>query len=292
MAPKRIEVNMNTDAADILTDRSRTMADGQAELEFTGERIVPGKTDEALFREHEERYVFAAKYVSGKEVLDVASGTGVGTSFLRAAGARKARGVDVDPKAIAYARARYPDCEFEQGDAAHLRLADESVDVVVSFETLEHLNDQAKFLSECRRVLRPGGVLICSTPNRKVYGWYGTNPYHTHELTANGFAGLLAEEFDAVALFSQREKFYPVFVLRRIAWRFFTLLRLEEALSKLRGMNATNRSGRESFSIDGQDDPERVRPYRRTWLRQPMYLIAVSSCNGRWRPNLAGYERG
>lgn len=266
---------MNPNTTEVLTEGSRTITGGPAELEFTGERIVPGKTDEALFREHEERYAFAAKYVSGKEVLDVACGTGIGTSFLRAAGARKVWGVDVDPKAIAYARARYPDCEFEQGDAVNLRLADESADVVVSFETLEHLKDQARFLSECRRVLRPSGLLICSTPNRKVYDWYGTNPYHTHELTVRGFTDLLAREFDGVALFSQREKFYPVFVLRRIAWRFLALLRLEEAVRKLCGMNATNRSGRESFSID-ERDAKQVQPYRKSWLRQPMYLLALA----------------
>jgi 2-polyprenyl-3-methyl-5-hydroxy-6-metoxy-1,4-benzoquinol methylase len=70
------------------------------------------------------------------------------------------------------------------------------VDLVVSFETLEHLKDQKKFLKECRRVLRSHGIFICSTPNTTIYHLAGANPYHVHELTTTEFESMLEEEFD------------------------------------------------------------------------------------------------
>src|SRR6267143_674405 len=121
-------------AKGLIEESMTTLGAAVPDLEFTGERIVPGKTGEALFREHEERYVFAGQHVSGKDVLDVACGTGVGTSFLRGAGARRVWGLDIDPDAIAFAKARYGDCEFAESDATDLCLPDSSIDVVVSFE--------------------------------------------------------------------------------------------------------------------------------------------------------------
>jgi ubiquinone/menaquinone biosynthesis C-methylase UbiE len=243
-------------------------------LEFSGERIVPGKTAEALFREHEERYVLAGHYVSGKEVLDVACGTGVGTEFLRSAGARRIWGLDIDPGAIAYAQSRYAECEFAECEATNLCLSDESVDVVVSFETLEHLTDQRKFLGECWRVLRPGGMLICSTPNTTIYRWQGTNPYHVHELSTREFEDLLGSYFCELHLLSQTEQIYPVFVLKRIASRVLQRLKVKEAIKGILGMRAPCRCMRDEFSAEGAATCG-VLPYRRAWLVRPTYLIAV-----------------
>lgn len=273
---KRIEGNMNPDSADVLTNGRHAITDELPRLEFTGERVVPGKTVEGLFREHEVRYVFAVKYVAGKDVLDVACGSGVGSSLLRSAGARRVLGVDLDGEAVAYAKARYTDCEFELGDASNLRLADESVDVVVSFETLEHLNDQVKFLSECRRVLRPGGMLICSTPNRSFCGWYGTNPYHSREFRVREFVDLVGRQFCVAALFSQREKLYPAFVVRRVVARLLALLGIERLVKGALGINPTPSIGREEFSLAGDGDPREIRPYRESWLRQPTFLLVVA----------------
>src|SRR5579859_6468672 len=111
------------------------------DLDFTGERIVAGKTEAALFREHEARYVFAGQFVKGKEVLDVACGTGLGTQYLLKAGAARCQGIDIDPAAIAYANRAYGGCFFSCGDATEIGLADNSVDVVVSFETIEHVRN-------------------------------------------------------------------------------------------------------------------------------------------------------
>lgn len=246
----------------------------EPQLEFTGERIVPGKTTEVLFKEHEVRYVFAGRYVEGKDVLDVACGSGVGTDFLRRAGARKVYGLDIDPHAVAYARARYTDCEFAECDATDLSLPDESVDVVVSFETLEHLRDQERFLRECSRVLKPKGVLICSTPNTNVYRWYGANPYHMRELTPAQFRKAVEAHLSHVALFSQQVVFYPSYVLRRVSSWLLRCLKLTLTVNRLlgRGRSGTG-TMREEFVSGGASVD--VEPYRASWLAQPMYVIAV-----------------
>jgi SAM-dependent methyltransferase len=254
------------------------------DLEFTGERIVPGKTAERLFREHEERYGFAGSYVKGKEVLDVACGSGVGTDFLRRAGARKVFGFDIDPNVIAYAQARYTSCEFAKCDATDLSLPDGSVDVVVSFETLEHLRDQDRFLKECSRVLRPQGILVCSTPNTNVYRWYGTNPYHVREFTPEQFRKALESHLDQVSLFSQQVVFYPSYALRRICSTFIPQLRLTPRIKRLlRRGPLVPAMMREEFLAEGIVAD--MKPYRASWLVQPTYVIALgrkSECADRF----------
>jgi 2-polyprenyl-3-methyl-5-hydroxy-6-metoxy-1,4-benzoquinol methylase len=245
-------------------------------LEFTGERIVPGKTSEDLFREHEERYVFAGRYVPGRDVLDVACGTGIGTQYLRKAGALRCSGLDIDPQAIEYARTAYEGCTFIRGDAAEIELADSSVDVVVSFETIEHVREQRKFLLECKRVLRMNGLLVCSTPNRTTHRWQGSNPYHVHELTAEEFADLLATYFGKVRLFAQSERLYPFYVLRRIASRASERLRVKTAMKRLLGWETPAVEVRREFAGEGEGLDRAVRAYKSSWLRQPMYVIAVA----------------
>ena len=263
--------------ADRLTDYGfSTVAMATQNPEFTGERIVPGKTVEALFREHEERYVFAAQYVSGKDVLDVACGTGVGTSFLREAGARMVWGLDIDPDTVAFAKSRYKACEFFQGEATNLCLSDNSVDVVASFETLEHLKDQRKFMLECRRVLRPGGLLICSTPNTTIYRWQGVNPYHVHELTAREFKELVETYFGDLQIFSQAEHVYPFYLLRRSILRVLGSLNLKNAVKLILGRSSSVEPFRVEFVNDFNSLNTIIVPYRWSILVQPMYLIVIA----------------
>lgn len=176
-------------------------------MEFTGERYVPSETG-AIRQEHMHRYAWCAGFVAGKEVLDVASGEGYGSAML-AATARSVVGVDVSEAAVEHARASYgaiANLSFVAGSAAQLPLADRSVDVVVSFETIEHLGQQQEMLAEIRRVLRPDGLLVISSPNRRVYsdqaGYH--NEYHVKELYFTEFDELLREQFPVVRYLGHR----------------------------------------------------------------------------------------
>ena len=243
-------------------------------IDFTGERIVPGSVSELFFREHEARYVFAGDFVKGKEVLDVACGTGIGTSYLHKAGARSCIGLDIDDAAVAYARSSYPECVFERCEATELCLSDASVDVVVSFETIEHLNDCSKFLRECLRVLRPSGVLLCSTPNRKAFQWEERNPYHVTEFAEQEFTRLLEASFPKVSLYAQNMKNYPLWASRRIISRLLSLLHLKDLAKQLARREPESLCSRRQFEKAWIGD---IAPLDSTWLEQPQYFVAVCS---------------
>lgn len=144
----------------------------------------------------------------GKDVLDIACGEGYG-SALMSADARRVFGVDISEAAIRHAREKYlsiTNLQFRAGSATQIPLDDASVDVVVSFETIEHLLEQREMLAEIRRVLRADGILVISSPNKKVYsddrGY--ANEYHVKELYFSEFNALLLEQFAHVKYFGQR----------------------------------------------------------------------------------------
>jgi GT2 family glycosyltransferase/ubiquinone/menaquinone biosynthesis C-methylase UbiE len=157
--------------------------------------------------EHYHRYCLARDLAVGRDVLDVAAGEGYGSALL-ADVARSAVGVELDAASVKHAREAYPreNLSFLEGDATRMPLPDACVDMVVSFETLEHLGDHDRFLSEVRRVLRPGGLFLVSTPDRDVYSASGQpkNPYHVLELTQPEFAQLLGTHFTHHRILAQR----------------------------------------------------------------------------------------
>jgi SAM-dependent methyltransferase len=174
--------------------------------EFTGERVIPGQVDADLLNEHLARYAFAARLSRRKQVLDAGCGAGYGSAEL----ARKAAsvlGIDRSAEAIAFARAQYPapNLRFEEADCTALPAADGSIDLVVAFEVIEHLQDWRGFLREARRVLAPAGQFIVSTPNKRYYsesrGCSGPNPFHVHEFEFEEFRAELGEVFPHVSLF-------------------------------------------------------------------------------------------
>lgn len=171
-------------------------SDDGAPLPLTGERTVPGIAEENYwFRRHEVVYARLLDRCAGRDVLEAGSGEGYGADMI-AAVARRVVGVDYDDSAVAHVRARYPRVEMIQGNLAALPLEDASVDVVVNFQVIEHLWDQAQFLRECLRVLRPGGELLISTPNRITFSPgrdTPLNPFHTRELNAAELTELLVQ---------------------------------------------------------------------------------------------------
>ena len=182
------------------------------DLEFSGERFVPGIAGE-IAHEHWHRYAFARRFVKGKNVLDVACGEGYGSALL-AGVAASVVGVDIAVEATDHAREAYaklPNVRFLQGSAARLDLADASVDVVVSFETIEHLpkTEQPRMIAEIGRVLKHDGMLILSAPNPVEYSQARSycNPFHLHEPTREELDALLAAEFPFRRWFRQRRYF-------------------------------------------------------------------------------------
>lgn len=173
-------------------------------LVLTGERTIPGlDVENYWFRRHEVVYQQLAPRCSGRDVLEAGFGEGYGADLISRV-ARRVIGVDYDDAAVAHVRDRYPRVEAVQGNLAELPLEDGTVDIVVNFQVIEHLWDQGQFIAECFRVLRPGGLLMVSTPNRITFSPgrdTPINPFHTRELNAAELTELLVEggfEIDGV----------------------------------------------------------------------------------------------
>jgi SAM-dependent methyltransferase len=274
-------------------------SEDDSQMEYTGERMVPEAADPATFWEHIYRYRFATRFVSGRKVLDIACGEGYGSAALLRGGAASLVGVDVSLEACEHATRKYG-IDARVGDASRIPLPDQSVEVVVSFETIEHISDQCLFIDECQRVLSPGGILVLSTPNRDVYReTVPDNPFHCSEIDEHEFVTLLQRRFKKLALFSQRPVTAPWWSLRGFAtdywrndtwwwwkmravrhlrWRFNTLTcsHLEgEPSSEIRLAPVETILGRDGL-LSVIPNPYVVRPRRNPRSERPRYLIAVA----------------
>lgn len=175
-------------------------------MDCTGERYMP-EVDGDWTLEHTHRYFLARELAAGKAVLDIACGEGYGSRML-AETAESVVGVDISGETVDAARARYPHprLSFLRGDAVAIPLPDSSVDLVTSFETIEHLADHEGMLREIRRVLRPEGLLLISSPDKYEYsdrpGF--VNAFHVKELYRDEFEELLRQHFAHVRLLGQR----------------------------------------------------------------------------------------
>jgi len=176
------------------------------QLEFTGERFTPECVREIRY-EHLHRYAFASRLVAGKRVLDAACGEGYGSALL-AGTASAVTGVDLSTESVEHARRRYraANLDFQVANCLDLPFEAEHFDCIVSFETLEHLADHEGLLREFRRVLRPGGFLLLSSPDRAVYSdkLQNRNEFHVRELYRDELEALLRAHFPAFRLWGQK----------------------------------------------------------------------------------------
>ncbi len=153
--------------------------------------------------EHEARYAFAATFVAGKCVVDCACGSGIGSMLFASSGAADVRAIDSSEDAVRQAQASktLPNLHVSKGDATYLDLPDNFADVFISLETIEHLENDAAVVDEAFRVLKPGGLFICSTPNRDMTN-PGTsitdkpwNQFHVREYDATEFRACVERKF-------------------------------------------------------------------------------------------------
>ncbi|HEY8309558.1 MAG TPA: class I SAM-dependent methyltransferase, partial [Gemmatimonadaceae bacterium] len=179
-------------------------------MEFTGERYIPQLDEAEISFEHWHRYLWVAPLTAEKSVLDIACGEGYGAALLAQTAAR-VTGIDSDTATIDHARATYAQAnlDFVHGSAQEISLVGTHLfDVVVSFETIEHLSEehQRYFLDEIKRVLKPDGIAVFSTPNRTIYSDKPRyrNPFHIKEFYRKEFEVLLGQTFGHVEMFGQR----------------------------------------------------------------------------------------
>jgi ubiquinone/menaquinone biosynthesis C-methylase UbiE len=173
---------------------------------ITGERLMTSLMGRDSI-EHLHRYSISETYCENKVVLDIACGEGYGSSLL----SKKAKfvyGVDIDEETIRNAQVKYekPNTKFKIGSTSNIPLKDNMVDVVVSFETIEHHDEHEKMINEIKRVLKPDGLVIISTPDKLIYSDKRNfnNKFHVKELYKDEFKFLLNSVFDNIQLLSQK----------------------------------------------------------------------------------------
>jgi SAM-dependent methyltransferase len=183
-------------------------------LQLTGERTLPGiPAENYWFRRHEAAYLALAPFVRGAVLVEAGCGEGYGAQLF-AATASRVLAVDYDAASIGHVRRRYPGVAAVRADLQRLPVADGAAEVVANLQVIEHLHDQAGFLRECARVLRPAGTLLVTTPNRLTFSpgqAAPLNPFHTRELSAAELAELLAPRFLVTRMLGLRPG-------RRLAW--------------------------------------------------------------------------
>lgn len=181
-----------------LVARGLSLEDARWLVDNRGERhdallpIIPPARTEL----HARRYELAADVAlqhRASRIADVASGTGYGSRLLSTIADASTDGVDLDPMAVDYARRRHGcdgNCAFHTADACETGLKGDAYDLAASFETIEHVTDATGLVAELHRLLKPGGRLVISTPNR-----IGPTPYHVHDFGFPEFAAMIESAF-------------------------------------------------------------------------------------------------
>ena len=228
-------------------------------LEFTGERFTP-ECEREIWYEHLHRYALAARWCKNTRTLDAACGEGYGSALL-AGTAASVEAVDISETAIEHARQRYEQragLKFHVADCTRLPFADNEFDRVVSFETLEHLAAQDELLAEFRRVLKPDGSLVLSSPDKAVYSdEHGSdNEFHVKELYRDEFEALIQRHFPAHRLLGQKLMFH----------------------SAIWSLDEIDQVALDQFSADGAKAPTGI-------TQPPMYFIALCAANVEYLPD-------
>jgi 2-polyprenyl-3-methyl-5-hydroxy-6-metoxy-1,4-benzoquinol methylase len=180
-------------------------------FKWTGERIIPKqlKPTNGMLLEHIARYYFATPYIQGR-VLDIACGTGYGCHMVAKERKREVTeiiGVDNDLETLSYANREYnhQKVTYMQGNAVDPQLPEQlgMFDTILSFETIEHVEDDQMFMDNLYKMLKPGGILVLSSPFGRGRGMPTSEPFHIHQLTPEEFKELFVR-FSNVDIYYQR----------------------------------------------------------------------------------------
>jgi GT2 family glycosyltransferase/2-polyprenyl-3-methyl-5-hydroxy-6-metoxy-1,4-benzoquinol methylase/spore maturation protein CgeB len=185
------------------------------------DRVTPGDARSDIYLHHAKRYTFARQFCRGKAVLDLGSGAGYGAKILKRDAARVV-GLDLDRPAQQFGNRVFADPGIRRivGDIRSVGLKAHLFDVAVCFEAMEHVREHDALLGEIRRLLRPDGTLVISTPNKQIYGQpANANAYHVVMLDLDEFEQLLDRFYEEVRVYGQmrampNQPFYEAFDFR------------------------------------------------------------------------------
>jgi SAM-dependent methyltransferase len=178
----------------------RTISGREFPAELSVERFDPeGHSGTLVAGEHRLRYLWAARMVEGKSVLDAGCGTGYGSRILAGGEATRVVGVDIAP--VAVTESAGSGIEFVAGDVRDLPFELGDFDVIVCFEVIEHIDERERAMAEFKRVLGPAGLLLLSSPNRAAYP--SGNPHHVFEYLPEELRAEVRSHFANVAAFRQ-----------------------------------------------------------------------------------------
>lgn len=183
------------------------------------EHLIPRPygTLQTLNLDHLYRYAFAKAHCYNADVLDAAMGCGYASLILNC---KHYTGVDIDPNMVAFPNERYkpmiPNATYLQGSVTELPVADKSIDTYISFETIEHIQPQdlPKYFAEVKRVVRPGGTFLCSTPIYRGDQYGLLTQYHPFEFRYGHFEATLIA--NGLALVETWYQWPPYFALQQM----------------------------------------------------------------------------
>ena len=245
-----------------------------------------------IAQQHIERYRFAAHQLKpGMSVLDIASGTGYGSAILQQAGC-DVIAADLGRDQLLQARSAHGIQRLVWANALYLPFRADQLDAVVTFETIEHVVEGRAFLEEMRRVLKPGGVFICSTPNIL---YTAHPPYHLKEYTIDEFFALVQQVFPGAARYAQyfTQADYEADALHRQLNRFKRLIRVSPLalifrplyrMFKHRTQARRIQVSGGSYRVPQAESPYRVRSWEPDthWVRIMVAVAAKEDQNADW----------
>ena len=227
-------------------------------MKNTGEQLIPGISSKRLLDEHVLRYDFAKTYIAGKDVLDIACGTGYGSYELSKV-VRSVVGADISKESVDFANQNYvsSNLRYVMDDATKLKNIEDNIfDIVVSFETIEHLDKQGRsdYLKNISNVLKPGGIFILSTPNKKLTSPFSKHPlnkFHAIEFTKDLLVDEISVFFEIKKMYGQR--FIKSIFVTKTVWYLVKII--EKIFRHDFGLYTTKASPEVSEWIDERKEP-------------------------------------